>query len=107
VSLGVTAIGIGSGMSNTTTADNNCTLGAIQVAADYTNNNKIDWHLASKDELNELYKQKTYVGGFAGDLYWSSSEIDAGHAWYQYFSDGSQYGGNQIEYRLVRPVRAF
>ncbi|NBO68790.1 MAG: hypothetical protein EBV40_08185, partial [Actinobacteria bacterium] len=65
-SLNVTATGIGSGMSNTTSADTTCTSGAIQLAADYTNNGKSDWHLPSKDELNELCKYARNTGQAAG-----------------------------------------
>jgi len=122
-SLGVTAEGIGSGMSNTTTADSTCTSGAIQVAADYTNNSKTDWHLPSKDELNEMckYARTQATGntsvicnsggslrsGFAAGSYWSSSESAAGNAWRQYFDYGNQYGSYKGLTYYVRPVRAF
>jgi hypothetical protein len=106
-SLGVTATGIGSGMSNTTTADSTCTSGAIQVAADYTNNGKTDWHLPSKDELNQMYVNKVAIGDFAIAIYWSSSENDAATAWYQGFGGGYQdYADKEFSDR-VRPVRAF
>jgi len=121
--LGVTAQGIGSGMSNTTTADTTCTSGAIQVAADYTNNSKTDWYLPSRAELNELCKyaqtQTTGTtseicnttgnirGGFAADRYWSSSEGAANFAWYQYFHLGLQFNNFKANSSYVRPVRAF
>jgi hypothetical protein len=106
-SLGVTATGIGSGMSNTATADSTCTSGAIQVAADYTNNGKTDWHLPSKDELNQMYVNKVAIGDFAIAIYWSSSENDAATAWYQGFGGGYQaYDDKEFSDR-VRPVRAF
>ncbi len=66
-----------------------------------------DWHLPTKGELNELYKKRSVVGGFAGDYYWSSTEDGAGNAWYQYFDGGGQ---NQFDKSLsgrVRAVRAF
>ena len=105
-SLGVTATGIGSGMSNTTTADSTCTSGAIQVAADYANNSKTDWHLPSKDELAQLYIQSTTVGGFSTGAYWSSSEYGGIYAWFHNFSLGISYDGKGTTY-YVRPVRAF
>jgi hypothetical protein len=94
-------------MSNTTTADGICTSGAIQVAADYTNNSKTDWHLPSKDELAQLYAQRTTVGGFSTDFYWSSSEGGVGLAWYQNFYYGSQGLNFKDGTGYVRPVRAF
>jgi hypothetical protein len=107
-SLGVTAQGIGSGMSNTTTADSTCTSGAIQVAADYTNNSKTDWHLPSKDELAQLYAERTKVGSFAYDYYWTSSEPYTYAAYGQRFGDGAQnvYMKSSIN-GTVRIVRAF
>jgi hypothetical protein len=94
-------------MSNTTTADSTCTSGAIQVAADYANNSKTDWHLPSKDELEVLYAQRNTVGGFSTSAYWSSSEYTGSNAWYQIFYGGDQnnFGKDYILY--VRPVRAF
>jgi uncharacterized repeat protein (TIGR02543 family) len=105
--LGVTATGIGNGMANTTTADTTCTSGAIQQAADYTNNGKSDWHLPSKDELNQLYLQKTTVGGFAFSYYWSSSESSAKVAWAQLPDDGFQSNTLKTNVYRVRPIRAF
>jgi len=107
-SLGATAQSIGSGMSNTTTADSTCTSGAIQVAADYTNNGKTDWHLPSKDELAQLYAERTKVDSFAYDYYWTSSEPYTYAAYGQRFGDGAQnlYMKSSI-YGTVRIVRAF
>jgi uncharacterized repeat protein (TIGR02543 family) len=105
-SLGVTATGIGSGMSNTTTADSTCPSGAIQVAADYANNSKTDWHLPSKDELAQLYIQRITVGVTA-NYYYSSSEGVDNDAWAQYFGDGNQLCFHKRNSFYVRPVRAF
>jgi hypothetical protein len=106
--LGATATAIGTGMANTTTADATCTTGAIQIAADYTNNSKTDWHLPSKDELNSMYLERARVGGFSTGYYWSSSEYDGSLAWDQLFANSNQnkyFKG--IASDAVRPVRAF
>jgi len=66
-----------------------------------------DWYLPSKAELNLLYNQKAVVTGFANATYWSSTEYDAGNAWYQYFGDGFQGGGGKDSSLRVRAVRAF
>lgn len=108
--LGTTATAIGTGMANTTTADGTCTSGAIQIAADYTNNGKTDWHLPSIDELNQLYIERVEVGGFSGSVYWSSTEVGGINVSCKRFSNGnpSSRGKNGlILVRPVRPVRAF
>ena len=125
--LGVTATAIGSGMANTTTADTTCTSAAIQIAADHTSFTKTDWHLPSKDELNELCKYAKNTGqaaggatlcsggadaavrGFTATNYWSSSEDGDLVAWQHSFLDGSR-GANlkgAPTSNRVRAVRAF
>jgi hypothetical protein len=69
------------------------------------------WHLPTKTELGLLFEQKTVVGGFANDLYWSSTEYDASSAWLQYFGNGNQNvnykNSTQNSTLRVRAVRAF
>jgi hypothetical protein len=64
------------------------------------------WHLPSKDELNQLYLQKTVVGGFALNYYWSSTVISI-FAWYQNFTNGVQDYSSKEDQLPVRAVRAF
>ena len=66
-----------------------------------------DWYLPGKWELNELYKHKSVVGGFADNVYWSSTEYGAGAAWHQYFADGGQVWYGKAVFVRVRAVRAF
>jgi hypothetical protein len=109
------ATGIGQGMANTnqiyarlTTAGSALTADyAAGIAWAYTNNGKTDWHLASLNELNELYTQRTTVGGFANVYYQSSSESSASRAQAQLFSNGSQSSIVKTNTIRVRPVRAF
>ena len=88
-----------------------CTSGAANLADEYsaTVNGVVygDWFLPSKGELNQMYANKTAIGGFVSDSYWSSSEITAGGAWTQYFAVGSQNLLNKAGAHYVRPVRAF
>ena len=67
----------------------------------------LDWFLPYKDELNLMYTQKTAIGGFANDLYWSSSEYAVDTAWIQAFAIGSQSGNYKYATYYVRAVRAF
>ena len=115
--IGGTKTGIGIGQHNTLRivvwlnshyeTDRAAQLCVALVYGGYSN-----WHLPSKDELNLMYENlKVFgVGGFTGDFYWSSSEDNAWHAWYQYFLNGLQSSNHQKydTYRFrVRAVRAF
>ncbi len=68
-----------------------------------------DWYLPSKHELNLLYLQKAVVGGFAADIYWSSTEYGYATAWFQSFNNGFQnyYTYSKSSTFGVRTVRAF
>ena len=109
------ATAIGMGMSNTnqvharlTTAGSEATnTYAAGIAFAFTNNGKTDWHLPSKDELNQLYTQRAKVGGFSAGWYWSSSESLPNFARPQRFSDGAQGESTKNSTFNVRPVRAF
>jgi hypothetical protein len=81
---------------------------AAQLCANYKGGNYGDWYLPSKFELNLLYLQKSVVGGFAINYYWSSTENNSSTAWEQYFSNGNQTNsdkGDTPDY--VRAIRAF
>ena len=84
---------------------------------------KDDWHIPSKDELNELCKYVNYqstgnsqvgckrnVGlreGFNDWLYWSSSQYDETQAWSQFFADGTKMPQRKDNTLHIRPIRAF
>ncbi len=80
---------------------------AALECAEFELNGYSDWYLPSKDELNELYKQKNIVGGFRTIAYWSSSEFNLTAAWFQNFSNGSQVKAGKKGSYALRPVRYF
>ena len=88
-----------------------CTSGAANLADAYTAtvNGVVygDWFLPSKGELNQMYVNRTEIGGFVTAAYWSSSEGDASAAWFQAFYNGYQFNVNKTGTAYVRPVRAF
>jgi len=92
-------------------ADNQTGNFAAKVCADYSVTvggvTYGDWYLPSKYELNLLYLQKTVVGGFATNFYWSSSEYDNNVAWGENFGSGYQLYDNKSYAYYVRAVRAF
>ncbi|MEY2765697.1 MAG: hypothetical protein RL552_602, partial [Actinomycetota bacterium] len=92
----------------TAAGDDSLSSYAAGLAWDYSNNGKSDWHLPSKDELNQLYLARTAIGGLAFQYYWSSSELDDSNAWRQSFVSGFQVvGAKNSAANYVRVVRAF
>ena len=102
-----TAVGIGA--QNTADILVGCTETGIaaKLADDFDLNGVTDWFLPSKDELNLLFDQKGVVGGFANDIYWSSSEVGSFSAWDQFFTNGDQNIDGKDNTLRVRAVRAF
>jgi hypothetical protein len=108
-----TLAAIGAGLTNTSLILQKCsTVNAAQNCDALVLNGYSDWFLPSKDELNEMYRQKTVIGGFFNKPYWSSTEYKSEApygklAWFQWFDNGDQsytLKSNQI---AVRAIRAF
>jgi hypothetical protein len=113
---GADGTAIGAGRQNTTDIVNGCATSGIPalLANDLTLGGQTNWHLPSKDELNQMYinlhTASTPLGGFSAPAYWSSSEYDAfGTAWVQTFSFSVAFQGDALKptQYAVRPVRAF
>lgn len=105
-----TSTGIGSGQANTTAIVNGCSTAGIaaRICNDLVLNGYSDWFLPSKDEQDQMYEQKNVIGGFTSTWYWSSSETGPSTAWYQFFSNGYQYGYSKSDATFyVRAIRAF
>ena len=106
---------IGTGLSNTNTIisiQGTTTTYAARVCADYSITvNGItysDWYLPSSDELIRLYRNKTAIGGFVSQSYWSSSEKNDGYAIEVNLSNGA--GGDarkDTNLKYVRAIMAF
>jgi hypothetical protein len=82
---------------------------AAKVCRDYSGGGFNDWFLPSKDQLNILYGQKTLVGNFSTDIYWSSTESEDGFTWVQYFIDGGQHINSTADLSNfhTRAIRSF
>lgn len=109
VATEATGTAIGTGQSNTAKIIQAQGEGnyAAKLCDDLVLNGYDDWFLPSKDELNELYKNKTMIGGFT-DRYWSSSEGNSNTAWCQNFYTGARDYSDDKGYPYgVRAVRAF
>ena len=107
----VTGTGAMDGANKTAVMLGVCMSGAANLADAYTAtvNGVVygDWFLPSKGELNQMYVNKTAIGGFASDAYRSSSEYGPDYVWAQYFDNGYQYHASKPAPYYVRPVRAF
>jgi uncharacterized repeat protein (TIGR02543 family) len=117
--INVTGTAIGTGRQNTDliviactgdTAANN----AAKACYDCTDNGETDWFLPSKDELNALYENRSYVGMVTtptNRIYWSSSE-DPGpspntRSYCHAFDDGTNGFNTKTGSYRVRAIRAF
>jgi hypothetical protein len=108
---GADGVAIGTGAQNTLDILAGCneTGTAAKICADLVLNEKEDWFLPSKDELNAIYT-KLYLNGFGGfalNVYWSSTENANGGAWGQGFANGTQTTNGKSYATYVRAVRAF
>jgi hypothetical protein len=123
---GATFDGMGAGAMNTAiiiaaqTIDNPAGNYAAKLAAEYTARDDGlactgvstetcygDWYLPSRHELNLLYQQDAFVGGFTDGNYWSSTEHGANLARSRHFHSDIQFAFTKgIPFR-VRAIRAF
>ena len=105
-----TATGIGTGSANTNAIISNQGIGtsyAAGLANAYTGGGYTDWFLPSKDELNLMFLQKSLIGGFSTNWYWSSTEADGGSSMRQSFNTGQQHWNGKAANYPIRAVRAF
>ena len=79
---------------------------AARACANYNGGNKNDWFLASRGELNELYRQRRLFGISSG-YFWSTSQPDNSGASVQDFTYGSFFYYNKGSRHPVRAIRAF
>ncbi|MCF8293992.1 MAG: DUF1566 domain-containing protein, partial [Chitinophagaceae bacterium] len=114
LTTGATATALGTGNANTNTIVSVQGAGsyAAKLCYDLVLNGYSDWYLPSKDELNKLYLNRTAIGGWTLNFYWSSSEYSSSsnRAWTQYFYDGGQNYCNcdKLDWSIyVRAVRSF
>lgn len=64
---------------------------------------KTDWRLPTIEELNEIYHSET---DFVETYYWSGTEYDSNHSWFQGLGYGAQYAGDKSHFNWVRAIRS-
>ena len=105
-----TGTAIGTGLDNTDkiiASQLNTGSYAAKLCRDFRGGGYTDWYLPSQDELNKLYLNKTAIGGFATNYYWSSTEYASYGAWSQGFGSGLQSANGKSVTSYVRAIRAF
>ena len=109
VSIPGTSMALGTGQANTTLIVNACSETGIaaRICYDLSLNGYDDWFLPSKDELDQMYSQRTVIGGFTNNFYWSSTEYNVNNAWLRIFIAGNQGIAYKDDAYFVRAVRAF
>jgi hypothetical protein len=104
---------IGNGQSNTLAVSIACDSNSAAFICHTTILNGFsDWYLPSLDELFKLYFNRTAIGGFTTDSYWSSTQYDGYSsnccAWKLTFSTTAGAGADSKGSHLrVRPIRSF
>jgi hypothetical protein len=112
-------IGSGSANTNAMVAAGKCTSGAGNVARAYSGGGLYDWYLPSLGELQEMYSQRTMIGGFnlmtevgnsrSTHAYWSSSEDGSqnfyARSWH-FVDNGNDNWSKSLQFG-VRPIRSF
>jgi hypothetical protein len=102
--------GIGTGDTNTAAILAGCPTPGIaaDVCNNLTLNGYADWYLPAVDELWEMFLQRTTIGGFEPNLYWSSTERSSEGAWIVWI-DGAGLSGwtSKAGTLYVRCIRKF
>ena len=117
---GAIGTAVGTGSTNTdaiiSVQGETATSYAAGLARAYNGGGYTDWFLPSKDELNQMYQNKSTInttalanGGstFLSESYWSSTEYSSNWAWIQAFNYDSQGYNVKYDQDFVRAVRAF
>jgi hypothetical protein len=103
-----TETAIGTGRKNTAlilATDANAP--AAKACRDYNAGGQTDWFFPSKEELNQLFVNKTFVGNMGEWNYWSSSQFNNASAWNQRYNNGGFTNHYKDAVFYVRAIRAF
>jgi len=112
--LGSTSSAIGTGRKNTAliVQAGGANYSVARYCTEYRGGGKDDWFLPSKDELNELYRNKHLFDNLPDYYYWSSTEGNTNeqggvYIWGHNFTNGQQGQFLKSVTNNTRAIRAF
>jgi hypothetical protein len=100
-----TATSTTDGDYNTTQMLKSYSYGAAAACATLNALGYSDWFLPSKDQLNAMYKNRTYYNFIPGNYYWSSTQYNQDLAWVQEMSNGTVSQNYKTYYGYCRCIR--
>jgi len=101
---------VGTGNQNSIDIVNGCSTPGIaaKICTDLVLNGFSDWYLPSIHEIIRICTNKTAIGGFVGQRYWSSTQVDGNKACHLYVpSCGVVSQSYKSDLCRVRAVRSF
>ncbi len=101
-----TALGTGWDNTNMAATYDGLAGSAPKLCYDLVSGGYSDWYLPSDEELNKLYLNRSTIGGFSSNWYWSSRQSSTTYSWYQNFSIGTRTTQNKPNTAYVRPIRS-
>lgn len=109
---GASGTAIGTGLSNTNSIVAGCSESGIaaKICSDLVLSGYSDWYLPSKDELQMMYTNRSYIGNFPGCTtcyHWSSTEATNANAWSLYGFNGNSIQSYKGTGPWVRAIRSF
>ncbi len=112
IATGARDTALGAGSANTTTIINiqgNTGTYDAKICRDYNGGGYTDWYLPSQNELRLLYLQRSFIGGFSLEYYYSSTEVNDSMAVGLYFLNGDQFPHRKdgATHSHARAIRTF
>ncbi|HEY0057272.1 MAG TPA: hypothetical protein VGB63_18125 [Pedobacter sp.] len=111
VTTSATGTALGTGSTNTASILAACVTAGVpaKLCFDHRGGGYSDWYLPSKDELNKMYLNRSYLSNISQYIYWSSSETSSTSAWRQNQTNGngSQQSFGKTSNSHIRAMRTF
>jgi hypothetical protein len=100
---------LGFGSQNTNNIHDSCSTmnKAADMCLNYTLGGYNDWYLPSWEELTTMAGEENMIGGFANDVYWSSTEVNADRGCGYNFNGGVPASDLKSTPHRVRAIRSF